>query len=99
MREDEIPVKITETEARSKSNMHRIERLERDSEVLYKIATSVEILATKQSHLANAIVEVDKKVTALEKIPSRRWRTLVDKVIGALTGLIIGYLANSVFFS
>lgn len=99
MRDDEIPVKITETEARSKSNMHRIERLERESEALYKLATSVEILATEQSHLARTVSAVDKKVTALERIPAHRWKTVVEKIIGVAVGLIIGYLTNTVILS
>ena len=45
MTNEEMAVNITELEQRCKSNMHRIEKLEKQNEAIQKIAVSVEIPA------------------------------------------------------
>ena len=42
---DNIIILLSETEARAKSNSHRIDRLERETEALTRLAISVEVLA------------------------------------------------------
>ena len=46
--DDGIQAKIVEIDQRSKSNTHRIDDLEADNKALHQLATSVEVLATKQ---------------------------------------------------
>lgn len=48
MTEQEISVKLTETEQRAKSNTHRIEKLEQQQKDLNKLVTAVEVLASRE---------------------------------------------------
>ena len=48
MTEQEISVKLTETEQRVKSNTHRIEKLEQQQKDLNKLVTAVEVLASRE---------------------------------------------------
>ena len=56
--DDGIQAKIAEIEARSKSNTHRINDLEEDNRALHTLATSVEVLATKQETIEANISEI-----------------------------------------
>ena len=45
MTEQEVSVKLAETEQRARSNTHRIERLEQQQKDLNKLVTAVEVLS------------------------------------------------------
>ena len=68
MTNEEIAVKITENEQRSKSNTKRLDRLEADHDALSRLATAVEVIATNQSNIAEKVDKIDKKVDQLEAI-------------------------------
>lgn len=86
---DNIIVLISETEARAKSNSHRIDRLERETEVLNRLAVSVEVLAGEQKNLIEKIGSVDKKVGELERLPRDRWNSLIGYIISSGAASII----------
>ena len=48
MTEQELSVKLAETEQRARSNMHRIEKLEQQQKDLNKLVTAVEVLASRE---------------------------------------------------
>lgn len=73
--------RLTEVEERAKSNQHRIEKLETSTEALNRLASSMEVMAEKQERVADAVDELDGKVTALEAKPAKRWEELVNKLI------------------
>jgi len=76
-----IEHRLTEVEERAKSNQHRIEKLETSTEALNRLASSMEVMAEKQERVADAVDELDGKVTALEEKPARRWEELVNKLV------------------
>ena len=72
--------RLTEVEERAKANQHRIEKLETSTEALNRLASSMEVMAGKQERVAEAVDELDGKVTALEAKPAKRWEELVNKL-------------------
>lgn len=83
---EEMAVKLAETEARSKSNTHRLDHLEKSTEAINRLATSVEVMAKEQKHQTEAIKEVKTdlsdlsgKVEKIEAEPGNRWKTLVER--------------------
>ena len=86
---DNIIILLSETEARAKSNSHRIDRLERETEALTRLAISVEVLAGEQKNLIEKIGSVDKKVGELEKIPRDKWNSLVGYILSSAATAII----------
>ncbi|MBE6544010.1 MAG: hypothetical protein E7675_06375 [Ruminococcaceae bacterium] len=80
---------LSETEARAKSNSHRLDRLEKQSEALNRLAISVEVLAGEQKNLIEKIGSVDKKVGELEKLPKERWNSLIGYIISSASASII----------
>lgn len=89
--EDGIREKIAEIEARSKSNTHRIDDLEADNKALHQLATSVEVLATKQEAIEANVSEIKDDVKSLKAIPGGKWDALVKTILTALAGGLVAY--------
>ena len=89
--DDGIQAKIAEIEARSKSNTHRINDLEEDNRALHTLATSVEVLATKQETIEANISEIKDDVKSLKAIPGGKWEALVKEVLTAIVGALVGF--------
>lgn len=87
--------RLTAVEDRAKSNQRRIEKLETSTEALNRLASSMEVMAEKQERVADAVDELDGKVTALEAKPAKRWDDLVSKLIlVAATALVTWMLSR-----
>lgn len=89
--DDGIQAKIAEIEARSKSNTHRINDLEEDNRALHQLATSVEVLATKQEAIESNVQEIKTDVKALKAVPGSKWEALVKAVVTAIVGALAGF--------
>lgn len=89
--DDGIQTKIAEIEARSKSNTHRIDDLEADNKALHQLATSVEVLATKQEAIEANVSEIKDDVKSLKAIPGGKWEALVKTILTALAGGLVAY--------
>ena len=99
MTDEEIVMKMSETDHRARSNTRRIEKLELQTEALEKLATSVEVLVNEQKHQTKAMMDIksnvaklDAKVETLEQKPAKRWESVVEKILLTVVGAIIGYL-------
>ena len=89
--DDGIQAKIVEIEQRSKSNTHRIDDLEADNKALHQLATSVEVLATKQEAIEANVSEIKDDVKSLKAIPGGKWEALVKTILTALAGGLVAY--------
>ena len=84
--------RLTQVEQRSKSNTHRLEKLEESTEAINRLATSMEVMVNKQEQVAETVEKLDGKVTALEQKPVKRVDGLVDKIIWAICAAVITFL-------
>jgi chromosome segregation ATPase len=84
--------RLTQVEQRSKSNTHRLEKLEESTEAINRLATSMEVMLSKQEQVAETVEKLDGKVTALEQKPAKRVDGLVDKIIWAVCAAVITFL-------
>lgn len=89
--DDGIQAKIAEIEARSKSNTHRIDDLEADNKALHQLATSVEVLATKQETIEANISEIKDDVKSLKALPAGRWEALIKAVLTVIVSGLVGF--------
>lgn len=89
--DDVIQAKIVEIDQRSKSNTHRINDLEEDNRALHQLATSVEVLATKQETIEANVSEIKDDVKSLKAIPGGKWEALVKAVVTAIVGALVGF--------
>lgn len=81
---------IAENTQRSKSNSHRIDDLEKNGELLNKMVTALEVLATQQKNVAEQVDKIDSKVTRLEEAPMKKIYTLIGYLVAALCSAAAG---------
>lgn len=93
MTTEELAMKVTETEERSKSNTKRLDRLEQTVEAIHELAKNVALLAESQKVVKGDVEEIKKDVQDLKAIPAKRWEQVIDKVIFGFVGAIVGALA------
>ena len=84
--------RLTQVEQRSKSNTHRLEKLEESTEAINRLATSMEVMVSKQEQVVQTVDKLDKKVTAMEEKPVKRVDGLVDKLIWAICAAVITFI-------
>lgn len=84
--------RLTQVEQRSKSNTHRLEKLEESTEAINRLATSMEVMVSKQEQVAETVDKLDGKVTALEAKPGKRADSLVDKIIWAVCAAVLTFI-------
>lgn len=102
MTDIEVVEKLTEVDSRAKSNTHRLDKLEAQSNAIHNLATSVSVMAEGQKHqgetidrVASQVQNLDSKLDVLEKIPAQRWDTLAKASLAAVASGLVGYmLAN-----
>ena len=105
--EQELLTKLIETEERSKSNVHRLDRMEKEygalNQSINRMATAVEVLATEQRHSADeqrkmreTISETNHKVANLEIAPSKSAKKIKEEILkqaaSAAAGTFVGAL-------
>ena len=84
--------RLTEVEARSKSNMRRIEDIEKRQDDIEKLAISVEKLALRESNVETKVNEINSKVDVLSNKSGQRWDNLIDKIVAVLAAAIVGFI-------
>lgn len=99
MDHEELAVKLAEVDARSKSNTHRLDAVEKSSDVLHELATSVKVMAGELKRQGDAVEEIKDNVTnlghkvdSIEKKPAKRWEGIVDKLIWGVVGAVLAFL-------
>ena len=95
---DDLNVKVAEIEARSKRNMHRIDKLEKRQDELDSIVRSVAVLAKEQEYTKTDVAEIKTGINELKAKPGKRWDAVVDKVLLAVIGAIVVYVLSKIGF-
>lgn len=91
MNDDQIKM-LVEADQRSKSNTHRLDKLEEQWEVLNKLAVSVEKMGINLATMDKTIQKLDAKVEEQEAKPGKRWEALVEKVVFLFVGAVAAYV-------
>ena len=90
MTNDDMIRAIAENSQRSKSNSHRRDDLEKNAELLNKMVTALEVLATQQKAVADHVEKIDSKVTRLEESPLKKMYAIIGYIIAALCSAAAG---------
>lgn len=105
MSQEEMAVKLAEVDARSRSNTHRLDELSGKVDVLTRLTTAVEVIASEQKHQNEALADIKtdidnlgEKVDAIEKKPGKRWESVVNKLIYGIVGGIATALAAALIY-
>lgn len=83
--------RLSDVENLAKSNRHRLDKVEEATNVLNRLATAVEVMATKQESMSESVDRLTGKVEALESEPGKRWRFVIEKSIYFIVAAIVGF--------
>lgn len=92
--EESIIRTLTEADARSKSNQHRLDTLEGKLDALNSLATSVAEMVVEQRHMTDELKSIKGDLKTLEKAPAIRWNKLIDAAIAAIVAAFIAWLLH-----
>ena len=84
--------RLTEVEARSKSNAHRLDEVEKRQDDHDALLISVKELAIREQNVENDVKEIKTDVKEIKDKPGKRWEGFVDKALYALVGGIVAYI-------
>ena len=87
---DELTKMIVEVAERSKSNTHRLDRLEDLADAIHTQGEAIATMAAELKHNNAAITALAGRVGALEKRPGTLWDKLVMAIVGAIGGGLAG---------
>lgn len=90
--ENNVEHRLTEVEARSKSNTKRLDEVEKRQDDLDDLVTTVKVLATREENVESDVKEIKKDVKDLTGRSGKRWDDLVDKIVWALAAAAIGFI-------
>lgn len=98
MQNEDIIRSLAETSARSKSNQHRLDRVEKRQNELGDLVASVSAIATEQTAMRDNITEIKTDIKEIKDKPAKRWDSVVDKAIMTVLGGIILYIMSKIGF-
>ena len=93
MTNEEIAVRLDGHDHEIGSLKHRMDDVEKDQKALNELTASVRELAADQGNMKEDIREIKTDVKGLTSIPGKRWENLVDKLLFAVAGAVLAWLA------
>lgn len=90
--EREFEHRLTEVEARSKSNKHRLDEVESRQDDLDKLVSTVAVLAEREKNVESNVEEIKDDVKSLKSKPAKRWENLVTQIITILVAAVAGFV-------
>lgn len=87
----EIYATLSALEQRSKSNSHRLDALERQTEAVNHLATSVAVMAEKVESTGEKVDGLCVDVQEIKQKPGKRWETIVTTVLTVIVSAVVGY--------
>ena len=90
--------RLTDVEARCRSNTHRIDDLEKRQDNLDELVSTVKVLAVREENVESDVKEIKSDVKTLTIKPAKRWDGLVDKIILTVAATIVGFILAKIGF-
>ena len=94
--ENIIEHRLTEVEARSKSNTKRLDEVEKRQDDLDDLVTTVKVLATREENVESDVKEIKRDVKDMAGKSGKRWDELIDKIILAIASAFIGFIVAQI---
>lgn len=85
---------LIETEARSKSNTHRIDEIEIEQKSQRDLIVSVKELATEVKHMREDMTKIDNRLSNVEDKPAKRWEQIISLIITRYRNRYTGFFIS-----
>ena len=94
--EREFEHRLTEVEARSKSNCHRLDEMEKRQDNLDDLVSTVKVLADREERVEDDVKEIKNDVKTIKDKPGKRWDAIFDKIVWAILAAIIAFVLGRI---
>ena len=94
----EYEKRLTETEQRSKSNTHRLDKLEPIVEEIHNMSETLVEMTVEMRHTNQNVKEIKQKVETIEQEPVKKWKDSTKAIFNAFLGAIGAALAGGVLY-
>lgn len=84
--------RLTEVEQRSKSNMKRLDDVEKRQNSLDELVGTVKVLAVKEDNIEKKVDKISDNVESITNKSAKRWDGLVDKIILTIAAAVVGFV-------
>lgn len=91
MEEPDFAERLVAVESRSKSNMHRLDAMEKQTAALNTLTTAVAVMAEKVENTGKSVVGLREDVQEIKQRPAKRWDAVVGQVVSLLVAALVGY--------
>lgn len=91
MGDAEMAAALASVEQRSKSNSHRLDALEKQTQAVSELATSVAVMAEKVETTGDKVDGLCTDVQELKAKPGKRWEQIVTTALTVIVSAVIGY--------
>lgn len=92
MEEAEYAGRLSAVEQRCKSNTHRLDTLEKQTEAVNTLATSVAVMAERVEITGDKVDSLCSDVQDLKSEPGKRWKFVVEKAIYIAVSAVMGFI-------
>ena len=90
---DDIERTVIELDQRSKSNTKRLDRLEKTTEAVQELSTSVKLMAQSLDNMVDEQKRQGERLEKLEQQPADRWNTIIKTMLTAVVSALAGGFA------
>lgn len=98
--------RLTEVEQRSKSNSHRLDKLEPIVDEIHTMSTTMVQLVQEVKHTNETVTNLDAKVDRIdsrvdemEKAPAKEWSSTKRTIFNTILGAVAGFLAAGLMWA
>lgn len=88
--------KLTEVEARSKSNTHRIDKLEELTNTIQNLAITMNNTVNEIKYMREDVTSLDDRLEKIENEPIKKFNKYKDVIITSILTTLIGLLVGLV---
>lgn len=94
MNADDIVTRLTQVEARAKSNSHRLDMHANRMDSMEELVQSIGVMANEMQHMKNDVQDIKEEINKQREKPAARWESIVSTIINAVTLAIVAYLLS-----
>lgn len=92
----ELERRVQEIDDRSKSNKHRIDKLEDTTAAIHSMAISMERMTLQQEAMSKTLTKLTGDVENIKAEPAKKWRFVVEKALYFVVGGIMAVILAKV---
>lgn len=92
----DIVTRLTEVEARAKSNSHRLDMHANRMDSMEELVQSIGVMANEMQHMKNDVQDIKEEVKKQREKPAARWEIIISTIISGVTLAIVAYILSQV---